>query len=77
MKTEQLVQRVEQLRRDVAKAEGLYEAAMSRLSRLGFSTIEEAEAHLDELRESRQTVEAEYKTALSEFESKWGDLLNG
>ena len=67
--------KVEERKAKAARAEGAYDEAMKRLKEAGYSSIEDAEAGLAELKKQEAEAEEAYETELAAFKAKWGDRL--
>ena len=73
---ESLRRKVEQLRREQAKAEGAWETALQRLEEeFGCKTLKRAESLLERKEQELAAAEEAFNTALEAFESKWSSIL--
>ena len=70
-----LKQKVEERKKAAARAEGAYDEAMRRLKAAGFSSIEEAEDGLKQLKAEEAEAEEAYEAELAAFNEKWKDKL--
>lgn len=70
-----LKSKVDDLKAKAARAEGAYDEAMKRLKEAGYSSIEDAEAGLVELKKQEAEAEEAYESELERFKAKWGDRL--
>ena len=72
----QLKTEVDELQREINKAEGALEQLTERLqSEFGCKTLEQAEKLLRKMQKEAKQAEDEYNEALSEFEEQWLEVL--
>jgi hypothetical protein len=66
----------EELQREASRAEGGLEQTMARLKdEHGCDDLKSAKALAAKLRKDAEKAEAEYNKALTEFDRKWGNVL--
>lgn len=76
-KYQRLKERVDELRREKDRASGVVSTIKDTLrEEFGVSTLKEAKAKLQELKEEQTEAEAEYETRLKAFEKEFGEVLN-
>lgn len=75
---QQLKDRVDTLRQNVARAEGVRDELLKRLRReYGCETVEEAEQLHLRLASEAEEAEGRFQQQLAQFNEEWGDLLDG
>jgi len=73
---QRLKSRVDNLRRDVDRAEAGLAVQMERLkTEFDCSTREEAETKIEEMEDELQATEKRFEAAMAKFEKQWGDRL--
>ena len=67
---------MDELKREIIKAEGALEQLTDRLqSEFGCKTLEQAEKLLQKMQKEAEQAEDKYNEALSEFEEEWSEVL--
>lgn len=68
--------RVDRLRRNAAKAEGALEQITTTLKKeFNCGSIEEAQEHLEELKETRTKLQKKFEKLLADFVGQYGEQL--
>ena len=75
MKYEEWQTKLEQLTRERDRAEGALERNLQELEQLGYKTVEDAEAALDDLQEELEAQQKKADKMEQAFEKEFGDLL--